>query len=90
MLESVSANGHTFEECREAMKKSTSLSSARFVLEKRLVDLWRCLDISLDEGFKDFYQWVKEVDLPFELISRYVCCYPMFSVPAGKNDFPTC
>ncbi|KAI0367417.1 hypothetical protein BV20DRAFT_1045630 [Pilatotrama ljubarskyi] len=47
MLESVSANGHTFEECKEVLKKN----------------------ISLDVGFKDFYRYCKEHDIPIVIIS---------------------
>ncbi|KAI0823489.1 HAD-like domain-containing protein [Trametes gibbosa] len=47
MLESVSANGHTFEECKEVLKKN----------------------ISLDSGFRDFYRYCKEHDIPIVIIS---------------------
>ncbi|KAH9848787.1 HAD-like domain-containing protein [Lenzites betulinus] len=47
MLESVSANGHTFEDCKEVLKKN----------------------ISLDSGFKDFYRYCKEHDIPIVIIS---------------------
>ncbi|EKM57697.1 uncharacterized protein PHACADRAFT_192834 [Phanerochaete carnosa HHB-10118-sp] len=49
MLQSVSANGHTFEECKEVLKKN----------------IW------LDPGFKDFYAYCKEHDIPVVIISRY-------------------
>ncbi|EKM48449.1 uncharacterized protein PHACADRAFT_266359 [Phanerochaete carnosa HHB-10118-sp] len=47
MLQSVSANGHTFEECKEVLKKN----------------IW------LDPGFKDFYAYCKEHDIPVVIIS---------------------
>ncbi|KAL1948675.1 hypothetical protein VTO73DRAFT_10481 [Trametes versicolor] len=47
MLESVSANGHTFEECKEVLKKN----------------------ITLDVGFRDFYRYCKEHDIPVVIIS---------------------
>ncbi|EMD32203.1 hypothetical protein CERSUDRAFT_88125 [Gelatoporia subvermispora B] len=47
MLASVVANGHSFEECKEALKKN----------------------IVLDSGFKNFYQYCKEHDIPVVIIS---------------------
>ncbi|KAH9887943.1 HAD-like domain-containing protein [Cubamyces lactineus] len=47
MLESVVANGHSFEECKEVLKQN----------------------ISLDPGFKDFYRYCKEHDIPVVIIS---------------------
>ncbi|KAI0330766.1 hypothetical protein GY45DRAFT_1277293 [Cubamyces sp. BRFM 1775] len=47
MLESVVANGHSFEECKEVLKQN----------------------ISLDVGFKDFYRYCKEHDIPVVIIS---------------------
>jgi len=47
MLNSVVANGHSFEECKEALKKN----------------------IVLDSGFKNFYQYCKEHDIPVVIIS---------------------
>ncbi|TFK46476.1 hypothetical protein OE88DRAFT_1687581 [Heliocybe sulcata] len=47
MLESVVKNGHTFEECKEVLKKN----------------------IKLDTGFKDFYRYCKENDIPVIIVS---------------------
>ncbi|RPD60381.1 hypothetical protein L226DRAFT_217390 [Lentinus tigrinus ALCF2SS1-7] len=47
MLDSVSGNGHSFEFCKEELKKN----------------------IKLDPGFKDFYQYCKEHDIPIVIIS---------------------
>ncbi|KAI1789215.1 HAD-like domain-containing protein [Ganoderma leucocontextum] len=47
MLESISANGHSFEFCKEELKKN----------------------IVLDAGFKDFYRYCKEHDVPVVIIS---------------------
>lgn len=46
MLESV-AEKHTFEECKEVLKKN----------------------IKLDSGFKDFFKWCKEQDIPIIIVS---------------------
>ncbi|KAF8997109.1 HAD-like domain-containing protein [Cyathus striatus] len=47
MLKSVVANGHSFEECKEILRK----------------------DIKLDPGFKVFYAWCKENDIPVIIVS---------------------
>jgi 2,3-diketo-5-methylthio-1-phosphopentane phosphatase len=47
MLKSVVANGHSFEECKEILKR----------------------DIKLDPGFKEFYAWCKENDIPVIIVS---------------------
>ena len=31
-----------------------------------------CADIGFDEGFKDFYYWLKKSEVPLVIISRYV------------------
>ncbi|KAG6884889.1 hypothetical protein C0993_007398, partial [Termitomyces sp. T159_Od127] len=47
MLESVSAAGHTFEECKEVLRQN----------------------IKLDPGFKEFYAWCKDNDVPVIIVS---------------------
>ncbi|KAH9478598.1 Pdp3-interacting factor 1 [Psilocybe cubensis] len=47
MLASVAANGHTFEECKELLRKN----------------------IKLDPGFKEFYAWCKNNDIPVIIVS---------------------
>ena len=72
MLESVVANGHSFEECKEVLKQSThNLSSLRYLLTTSVIALCDA-DISLDPGFKDFYRYCKEHDIPVVIISRSV------------------
>ncbi|KZP26899.1 hypothetical protein FIBSPDRAFT_781300 [Athelia psychrophila] len=46
-LESVSANGHSFEECKKILREN----------------------MTLDPGFKDFYQWCKANDIPVIIVS---------------------
>ena len=75
MLASIHANGHTFQGCRDAMKKSAYIGLCRNTQTlKRCVGADRycvCADIGLDDGFKEFYDWVKANDLPFVIISRH-------------------
>ncbi|KDR79886.1 hypothetical protein GALMADRAFT_242000 [Galerina marginata CBS 339.88] len=47
MLASVVTNGHTFEECKEVLRR----------------------DIKLDPGFKEFYDWCKQHDIPVIIVS---------------------
>ncbi|KAI0074300.1 hypothetical protein K474DRAFT_1665570 [Panus rudis PR-1116 ss-1] len=47
MLDSVVANGHTFDECKEVLKEN----------------------ISLDPGFREFYDYCKAHDIPVVIIS---------------------
>jgi hypothetical protein len=66
MLESVAANGHSFDECKEILKKSewsAGRAHSRNVM---------CLhaDIKLDSGFKLFYKWCKAHDIPIIIVSR--------------------
>ena len=64
-LESVAANGHTFEECKKILRESASVSWLVMI-----TNLMRCLDITLDAGFKDFYKYCAENDIPITLVSR--------------------
>jgi 2-hydroxy-3-keto-5-methylthiopentenyl-1-phosphate phosphatase len=65
MLESVVANGHSFDECKEALKKSAS-SSFRVVHPFDGM----AADIVLNPGFKYFYAWCKSKDIPIIIVSR--------------------
>ncbi|KAF8632335.1 hypothetical protein AX15_001923 [Amanita polypyramis BW_CC] len=67
MLESVAANGHTFEECKDVLRKSVWLSPVLFYYYLGLLTLQ--LDILLDTGFKDFYAWCKTEDVPVIIVS---------------------
>lgn len=73
MLQSVIANGHTFEECKEVLKASAYISR-RYRLPNLISFSLTCCeiaDISLDAGFKAFYQYCKANDIPVVIISRY-------------------
>lgn len=80
MLRSVVANGHTFEQCKEELKKSTCIIPSSdpiifLIVTFHLSLLW-LLDIILDAGFPRFYEYCKEVDIPVVIISRYVAFRP--------------
>lgn len=66
MLESVSNNGYKFEECKEILKNSYVVAHTHgFPLQLKMN-----LDIKLDPGFKGFYQWCKDNDVPVIIVSR--------------------
>ena len=72
MLESVSGNGHSFEFCKETLKKSTLLCPlASSEGEFDGIQPPPRTDIVLDAGFKDFYRYCKGHDVPIVIISRY-------------------
>lgn len=81
MLESVADNGHSFEECQEILKKSTSLRRDRRAAH---ADGCVSVDIKLDPGFKDFYRWCKESGIPVIIVSRRVCLYA-FALPPDPD-----
>ncbi|KAK7691735.1 hypothetical protein QCA50_005135 [Cerrena zonata] len=60
MLESVTANGHKFNECAEVLRQS----------------------INLDVGFKDFYSYCKQADVPVVIISSGMA--PLIRVVLSK------
>ena len=68
MLDSV-AEKHTFEECKEILKNSCvdSLISGTCHFDEIII-----LDIHLDPGFKDFFQFCKANDIPVVIVSRHV------------------
>lgn len=74
MLDSVVANGHTFEECKEVLKQSKprvirSLHDLRITIALS--------DIILDVGFRNFYDFCKSRDIPVVIISRYISILPL-------------
>jgi hypothetical protein len=71
MLQSVANNGHTFEECKEVLKKSQLRLVNVFALLRGLFSS-SFIDIKLDPGFKDFYRWCKANDIPVIIVSRSV------------------
>ena len=71
MLESVSANGHSFDFCKEELKKSEYSSPVSDICIADLTLLASTVDITLDAGFKDFHRYCKEHDIPIVIISRY-------------------
>ena len=71
MLESVVANGHTFEDCKEILR--TSLFWVLVHLHLAFAAFSRHeIDIKLDPGFKEFYTWCKSNDIPVIIVSRWV------------------
>ena len=72
MLESVSAKGHSFDFCKEELKKSEYSSPVSDICIADLTLLASTADITLDAGFKDFHRYCKEHDIPIVIISRYV------------------
>ncbi|KAI6103176.1 HAD-like domain-containing protein [Pisolithus croceorrhizus] len=79
MLESVSVNGHTLDECKEVLKQSASFSACplsppamgkqrRFTVEP-LPTTHGLSDIKLDPGFRDFYRYCKSEDIPVVIVS---------------------
>lgn len=72
MLQSVVANGHNFDECKEVLKQSTPQS---VVSPFCFVD-HPSADITLDTGFKEFYNYCQTNDIPFVIISRKVELWP--------------
>jgi hypothetical protein len=66
MLKSVCDNGHNFEECKEILRKSRIIAEC---FEKRSIDLSSALDIKLDPGFKNFYRWCRENNVPVIIVS---------------------
>ena len=87
MLESVSANGHSFEFCKEELKKSGSLSP-RFGACSALTfrpSGGGTVDIVLDAGFKDFYKYCKEHDIPVVIISRHARSSAPASLPRADS-----
>ncbi|PIL30121.1 hypothetical protein GSI_07698 [Ganoderma sinense ZZ0214-1] len=68
MLESVSGNGHSFEFCKEELKKSKRQPRTR--PEREFDGIHPpSTDIVLDAGFKDFYRYCKRHDVPIVIIS---------------------
>jgi len=70
MLQSVSKNGHTLEDCKEYLRKRAFLPSRQIQGDSGLYAL--NLDMVLDPGFKEFYKWCKDNDIPFIIVSRFV------------------
>lgn len=70
MLESVVANGHTFDDCKEILRNSAYL--VHCLLGKSQHSPYHGLDIKLDSGFKEFYTWCKSNDIPIIIVSRCV------------------
>ena len=68
MLDSV-AEKHTFEECKEILKNSCV---DPLILGTCHFDEIIILDIHLDPGFKDFFQFCKANDIPVVIVSRHV------------------
>ena len=64
MLDSVVANGHTFDECKEILQNSAWF----YLCQLNVPDLE--IDIKLDLGFKEFYIWCKSNDIPVIIVSR--------------------
>lgn len=74
MLESITANGHSFEECKEVLKKSSVTIHYEANYTYSHVSTYH-LDIKLDSGFKEFYGWCKANDIPVIIVSRQVLHY---------------
>ena len=66
MLESVVANGHTFDQCKEILRNSAYL----LLNKKSNISSRHGIDIKLDSGFKEFYTWCKSNDIPVIIVSR--------------------
>lgn len=64
MLESIP---NTFDECAEVLKQSEFIALVVYTIPDNL-----SIDIKLDEGFKDFFEWTKTVDIPLIIVSRFV------------------
>lgn len=77
MLESVTKNGHTFEECKQILHDSEWSSTLKALSDNSTSHS----DIKLDEGFKSFYTWCKSVDIPVIIVSRYVITRQFVSFP---------
>jgi hypothetical protein len=71
MLESITANGHSLDECKELLRRSSPLPLI-VILVSHLLSRVYLLDIKLDPGFKPFYAWCKARDIPITIISRFV------------------
>ncbi|KAF8636967.1 hypothetical protein AX17_003129 [Amanita inopinata Kibby_2008] len=70
MLESVAANGHTFEECKDILRKSTRHSlPIHPPIPSQLTDERSSIDITLDAGFKGFYTWCRDNGIPLIIVS---------------------
>lgn len=61
MLESIP---NTFDECKRTLKESMYFYRSQSSSHHPLTD------IKLDEGFRDFFNWTKTVDIPVILVSR--------------------
>jgi len=75
MFQSATANGHSFEECKEILRKSAwGDASPLFHFAQALRDI--SLDIKLDPGFKEFYTWCKaNNDVPVIIVSKHVAIF---------------
>jgi hypothetical protein len=72
MLESVNKNGHTFEECKKALKDSTH---SRSHASRITISEGHPADIKLDSGFKEFFGYCKSQGIPVIIVSRYSTVY---------------
>lgn len=79
MLESVNHNGHTYEECKKALKESTPHSPLCIAYCNESGGGFRFsflptddhpTDITLDPGFKEFFRYCKSQDIPVIVVSR--------------------
>lgn len=68
MLDSVSEK-NSFEHCKDVLRESQlyCLRSNPRIYSSGFVS--PCIDIDLDSGFKDFYKWCKENDIPIVIVS---------------------
>jgi len=84
MLQSVTANRHSFEECKEILRKSAWCdASPLFHFAQALRDI--SLDIKLDPGFKEFYTWCKANDVPVIIVSRHAQSSHLVIEREGSN-----
>lgn len=86
MLESVVANGHKFEECKEELKASAFAYISAHKMIGFLIAAQNLTDITLDSGFKDFYQYCKSHDIPVVIISRYIQHFFRLGLPCPISD----
>ena len=68
MLASIAANGHTFDDCKEILRRG----GERNGVPKFNFINFLPTDIRLDPGFREFFAWCKMHDIPFIIVSRLV------------------
>jgi len=70
MLNSVTENGHRFDECKKILRES---ECAPLPAQHHPINTTK--DIALDPGFREFHAWCKAKDIPVIIVSRCVCSF---------------